>query len=126
MYKLLGVVLLTLIFSLPASAASAPPHGESDKAEASTTDGLNKNLALVGGGLLGIILVSGAASLISVGSMMFEGAGFTEAMESGLGLSLPITVLSAILGAVFAQDFVLRNLNSLNLSEYFESPKPAH
>ncbi|CAK0756410.1 conserved membrane hypothetical protein [Gammaproteobacteria bacterium] len=106
MYKLLAVVLLSLTFSVSALGASTPT--------ASNKENFNKNLAMVGGGVLGVVLASGLVGLASASTMMYEGAGFADAMESGTGLALPMAALSAILGAVFGQDMVLRNINSIN------------
>jgi hypothetical protein len=106
MYKLLMVILLSLSFSFPAMGASAE----------APSDNFNKNLAMLGGGVLGIVLASGAVGLVSSGTLMYEGAAVADAMEAGAGLSLPVTFLSAVLGAVFAQDFVLRNIRDFNSS----------
>lgn len=108
MYKLIMIVLLSLSFSIPAMGASPGTHTQ--------TDTFNKNLAILGGGALGIVLASGAVGLVSSGSLMYEGAAVADALEAGAGLSLPVTFLSAILGAVFAQDFVLRNIQDFNAS----------
>jgi len=117
MYKLLAVVLLSLTFSL--SAVATPVHAAPNKED------FNKNLAMVGGGVLGVVLASGVVGIASATTMMFEGAGFVEAMESGAGLALPVTLLGAILGAVFGQDLVLRNINNFNAS-VGTSEAPAH
>jgi len=109
MYKLLVVFLLSISLMIPV-------HGAEIQIAHNAPDTYNKNLAMVGAGMLGILLASGAIGLINSGTMMYEGAGFAEAMEGGAGLSLPMTFLTAVLGAVFAQDFVLRNINNLNLS----------
>ncbi|CAK0775467.1 conserved membrane hypothetical protein [Gammaproteobacteria bacterium] len=116
MRKLLAVVLLMLTFSFSALGAPAA-HAAQNR------DDLNKNLALVGGGMLGVVLASGAVGLISASSMMYEGAGFAEALESGAGLSLPVGLLTAVLGAVFGQDFVLRNINNYSAGA---EPPPGH
>ena len=103
MKKIVAVILLSLAFSVSALGATK----ESDNAN------LNKSLSMVGGGVLGVVLASGAIGLVSAGSMLYEGSAFADAMESGAGLSVPLTFLSAILGAVFAQDLVLRNVEAL-------------
>lgn len=73
----------------------------------------NYNLSLIGGGVLGILLASGAVGILSTISMTLEGAGITEAMEAGAGLTMPLAVLSAILGGFFAQEYVLQNINKI-------------
>ena len=115
MYKLLAVILLSLSLSVP--ALGAEPHQPM-----SSSENFNKNLAMLGGGMLGIVLASGAIGLASSGAMMFEGAGFAEAMESGAGLTMPVVFLTTALGAVFGQDFVLRNIHNYSAG----ASEPAH
>lgn len=108
MYKQLIVLLLALSFSVPSFGAE-PTHNQMN---------LNKNLAVLGAGALGVVLASGAVGLFSASNMMIEGAAFADAMESGAGLALPVALLSAVLGVVFGQDLVLRNIQDFR--------EPAH
>ena len=117
MSKLFAVILLGLIWSVP-MAASATSFSASHDAAAHSGSDMNRNLALVGGGLLGLLLASGAVNLISAGLMISEGTGIAEAMEAGAGLSMPLTVLSAVLGAVFGQEYVLHYINSFRSGEH--------
>ncbi|KOR29366.1 hypothetical protein TI04_08815 [Achromatium sp. WMS2] len=111
MFKLL--ITLSLLMSLASfnlmanTAANSGAHAITPDAET------NQNLAIVGGGLVGLLVASGAAGLISSSVMMLEGAGVAEAIEAGAGLTMPVAVLSAILGGMFAQEFVLRTIESL-------------
>jgi len=73
----------------------------------------NYNLSLAAGGVFGLLLASGAVGLVTASSMVLEGAGITEAMEAGAGLTMPLAVLSAILGGFFAQEAMLRHINTL-------------
>ncbi len=110
MKKMLAIIVLGLVCSLPAlGATTARESGENPD--------LHKTLSMVGGGLLGVELASGAIGVLSASSMMYEGAAFADAMESGAGLSLPLTLLSAVLGGVFGQELVMRNLNALTGGE---------
>lgn len=109
MYKSLMVVLVSFTLMLPVQGAELQTTRNSSET-------FNKNLSMVGAGILGIVLASGALGLINSATLMAEGGGFTEALESGTGLSFPVTLLSAVLGAVFAQDFVARNIHNLNFS----------
>lgn len=110
MYKLFAIMLLGLIWTLPLTAAQS--HSGAHDTEIHAGNETNRNLALVGGGLLGVLLASGAVNLISAGAMMAEGTGFAEAMEAGAGLSMPLTLLTAVLGVIFGQDFVLGQINA--------------
>lgn len=76
----------------------------------------NYNLSLIGGGVLGMLLASGTVGILSTISMTLEGAGVAEAMEAGAGLTMPVAVLSAILGAFFAQEYVLKAINEFQAS----------
>ncbi|CAK0758640.1 conserved exported hypothetical protein [Gammaproteobacteria bacterium] len=109
MRKLFMSTVLMLSLSIP--ALGAEPQNTRGLSE-----NFNKNLAMLGAGVLGVVLASGTVGLISSSTMMYEGAGFAEAMESGAGLSLPLVLLSAVLGGVFGQDFVQRNIHALNAS----------
>lgn len=113
MNKLIIVTLMMLSVSLPAVSAE-PPSVKTNNLTSS--ENFNKNLSMVGAGLLGLVLASGAAGLMSTTSMMYEGAALSEAIEAGAGLSLPVAMLSAVLGGVFGQEFVQRNINSFNIS----------
>jgi len=86
--------------------AAAPHHS------GTANNDNNKNLAMLAGGLLGILLASGAVGLISTSTMIFEGAAITEAIEAGAGLPMSLAVLSAILGALFTQDHILKEINA--------------
>jgi len=116
MYKLFIVLLLALSFSMP-SFGTEPVHGSGNAGNVGNSANFNKNLAMVGAGAFGLVLASGAVGLFSATSMMVEGSAFADAMESGAGLSLPVTLLSAVLGAVFGQDLVLRNIQNFRASE---------
>ncbi len=102
MKKIIAAILLCLVCAMPALAASK---------DSELT--LNKSLTLVGSGLLGVVLASGAIGLVSAGSMMIEGTGFADALESGAGLALPVALLSGVLGIVFGQEMVGRNVDTL-------------
>ncbi|CAK0761058.1 membrane hypothetical protein [Gammaproteobacteria bacterium] len=130
MHKPLLVLALSFTLGVPVLATGAPEvvskieavsatvsAAVPAKAEGAAAEEFNKNMAMVGGGALGILLASGVAGLLSSGSMMFEGAAFSEAMEAGAGLSLSMTFLSAVLGAVFAQDMALRVINAYNAKD---------
>jgi hypothetical protein len=121
MYKLIIAMLLSLSLSLPVAAAEG--HGGARGTEAAGRQDMNRNLSLIGGGLVGLLVAAGLVNLMSAGAMLYEGAGFTEAMETGAGLSIPVTVLSAVLGAVLAQDFVLRNIEAYQAGGH---PTSAH
>lgn len=112
MYRLIAVILLGL--SLSVSTVDAATHGTEAVAHGavSSADETNKNMAMVGGGLLGILLASGAVGLISASTMVLEGAAIGEALEAGAGLPMSLAVLSAILGSLLTQEFVLEQITA--------------
>jgi hypothetical protein len=113
MYKLLAIILLGLSLSISTTAGASAPHGAAGtNGAASASDDTNKNLAMIGGGLLGMLLASGAVGLISTGTMVLEGTAIADAIEAGAGLPMSLAVLSAILGALFTQDAVLEQINA--------------
>lgn len=117
-YKLFVILLLGLVTSVStpmAWASSGVAHRP--EAASSSTEDFNKNLAMAGSAVLGALLASGTVGLVSAVSMMSEGVGFAEAMEGGARLSLPMTFLSAALGVMFAQDWVLHTLVSFRSGE---------
>ncbi|KOR29907.1 hypothetical protein TI03_01060 [Achromatium sp. WMS1] len=107
MYRVFIVILLSLCFSVSVVKAASTHHSSGVAA-----DNNNKNLAMIGGGLLGLLLASGAVGLISTSTMVLEGAAITDALEAGAGLPMSLAVLSAILGALFTQDHILNEINA--------------
>jgi len=129
MRALVAVVVLGLVLGapLPAGAQTRPDTHKTEnhtpaKAESHGPGVLNRNLALIGGGLLGVVLASGAINLGVAGSMMYQGAAVAEALEAGAGLPLPLALLAGTLGALFGQDLVLAVLAPAG----GEHAKPAH
>jgi hypothetical protein len=106
MKKVFAVLLMCANFNSLAteSSHSAPPVDP------------NYNMSLIAGGIFGVVLASGAVGLITASSMVLEGAGVTEAMEAGAGLTMPLAVLSAILGGFFTQEFMLKSIKTLQLN----------
>jgi len=114
MYKLLLIVVVSFGLMLPVEGAEL-------QQTRALGENSSKNLAIVGAGMLGILLASGAVGLANSLTLMAEGGGFAEALESGAGLPLPVALLSAVLGVVFTQDFVARNIHNLGLSHSGEA-----
>lgn len=112
MYRLIVVLLLCVSFGL--SAAEVPAHTGAADVVANANGEPNQTVSMIGGGLLGMVVASGMLGMLFATTMMFEGTGITEAVETGANLPMPIAVLSAILGGVFAQDFVQRNIKYLS------------
>ena len=111
---LLSMGLLIIGLALPAAAET---HGAASKDASRTNSTFNKDIALVGGAMLGLVLASGAISIANTGIMIYEGAAIMDALEGAAGLSLPVAVLSGALGALFGQDTVLRNMPIITFGE---------
>ena len=116
MRTLFAAVLLSLLVGLPAPAgaqthpAAAPA---AHKEAAGHSAGLTKEVAFVGGAVLGLVVASGVVGLVNAGTMIYGGAAIADALEGGAGLAMPVALLGAALGAVLGQETVLRNLNWL-------------
>ena len=114
MRTLFAAVLLSLLVGLPAAAEAqthaSAPHKQESGGHAS---GLTKDLALVGGGVLGLVMVSGVVGLVNAGTMIYGGTAIADALEGGAGIAMPMALLGAALGAVLGQETVLRNINWL-------------
>lgn len=117
MRKMVTILLMCISF---VSMSAETQHGGTAPVDP------NYNLSLIAGGALGVVLASGAVGLVTASSMVLEGAGLTEAMEAGAGLTMPLAVLSAILGAFFTQEFMLRNINTLQAGMLQKGGSSAH
>ena len=130
MGRLVAVIALGLVLAGPLSAGAQTrpdPHKTEAHAPAKTeshgASAFNRNLALLGGGLLGVVLASGAINIAMAGSMMYQGVAVAEALEGGAGLTMPIALLAGALGALFGQEPVLALLAPAEAGDH---PKPAH
>lgn len=110
MGKLIAVVLLSVVLGAAPVLAAEGKAGTPAK-EATVARDMNRDMAMLTAGVLGLVLASGAAGLISTGMMIGEGMAMAEALEAGAGLPMPVALLSAVLGGMFGQDLVLRNFN---------------
>lgn len=119
---LVAAALLALALAAPVSAM-AEARGPAPAAAPGFFTNLNRDLAMVGGAALGLVGASGAVNLIEAGVLISGGAPVFEALEAAAGLGVPMVLLGATLGAVFAQDFVYRNLPSLG-GGHAEPEKP--
>ncbi|MEI6559542.1 MAG: hypothetical protein WCO00_14150 [Rhodospirillaceae bacterium] len=122
MRTLFAVVLLSLLVGLSAAAdaqtrPAAPHKAEAAHTSAPRTSGLTKDMALVGGAVLGLVVASGIVNLVNAGTMIYGGTAIADALESGAGLAMPVALLGAALGAVFGQETIVRNINWLTGAE---------
>ena len=112
MRTLFAAVLLSLLIGLPAASdaqtRAAAPHKQES---AGHSQGLTKDLALVGGAVLGLVVASGVVNLVNAGTMIYGGTAIADALEGGAGLTMPMALLGVALGAVLGQETVLRNIN---------------
>jgi len=122
MRVLVAVILLGLMVGVSFSA-DAQTRPATKKTETHAPSAVNRNLALIGGGVLGMVLASGAINLVTAGSMMYQGAAIAEALEAGAGLSIPVALLAGTLGALFGQDIVL---TALKPAAAGEAPHASH
>lgn len=106
MHRLAVIMLVLVLGGLPAAlGAETRPPAAKPVAEASS--GLPPVLALIGGGVIGVVLAAGVVNLGSAALMLVEGAGFAEALEAGASLPLPVAALSLVLGGLFGRDLFL-------------------
>ncbi len=103
------VMVLALGLAVPASAQTRVDTKQTDNRSLAVTI----DLATVGGGLLALVTASGLVNLYEAGSMAFQGAAFTEAVEVGAGLPLPVAALAVILGGMYGQDIVKQSIAPL-------------
>jgi hypothetical protein len=102
------VVMLGVLVCLPGAAAAQTKAPRNGKPPASAVDYYSREIAIVGGGVLGLLVATGAINLVAAGTMAYEGMAIGEALEAGAGLPMPVAVLSAAIGAVLGQDFIYR------------------
>lgn len=122
MYRLLVVMLCILSFNLAANEAAPSAPGGSHAPVTNPDAETRQNMALVGGALIGMIGASGVVGIISAATMTLEGAGIVEALEAGAGLTMPLAILSGILGAMFTNEFVLQQINAFNVPSAHKAP----
>ena len=89
-----------------APAATTPPPA---RAEVAAEPILTPTLAMVAGGVIGIVLVSGAINVATAAGLVVAGTGLVEALQTGASLTMPTTILAAILGAVYGPEVLTRN-----------------
>jgi len=96
MRRLIVVVLMILIGWAPthAQAQSPPPANPQEVVDF----GMHPVLAVLAGAAAGVILASTVAGGLITGTALLEGASFTESLEAGTGLRVPVIGASAVLG----------------------------
>ncbi|MEI8393577.1 MAG: hypothetical protein WCF85_02500 [Rhodospirillaceae bacterium] len=115
MRTLFAAVLMGLIVAVPLGAG-AQTHAPAAKTDSRAYYTLNRDLALVGGGVLGLVLASGLINLGFAGAMMLETGAIVDSLEAGASLPLPLALLAGGLGAMFGQDLVYNNLPTITIS----------
>jgi len=124
---LIAAALLALLVALPCPAGAETHGAAPNGGSGGFFTNINRDAALAGGAVLGLVLASGVVNLINAGTLMYGGAAVFEALESGAGIGVPVVLLGATLGAVFGQDLIYRNLPWLGGGEHTDHPaKPKH
>ncbi|CAK0749050.1 exported hypothetical protein [uncultured Gammaproteobacteria bacterium] len=108
MRKVWIATLAVAILWSPVSV-QADAHARPARAVENTKPSSASALAWLVGGLVGVVLASGSIGIIQAVTMMAEGAEVMEALEARAALTPPITVLGAVLGAVFIPDLLGQN-----------------
>ncbi len=115
MRTLIAVLMLSLMVGVPAAGNAqtkpAPAHKPEATAHAPSSGGLTKDAAFVGGAVLGLVIASGVVGFVNAGTMAWSGTAIADALESGAGLTMPMALVGAALGAVLGQETALRNIN---------------
>jgi len=121
-------ILITMLVAAVLAVGQAQPAGAQTRADANRTESrspaITIDLATVGGGLLGLVVVTGAVNLAYAGSYLYQGVPFAEALEVGTGMPVMASVLAVVLGGMFARDIVANEI--LPFFTPGESGKPAH
>ena len=110
MRTLFAAILLSLLVGLPAAEAQTRASAPLKPESAGHVSGLSKEVAMVGGAVLGLVIASGVVNLVNAGTMIYGGAAIADALEGGAGLAMPMALLGAALGVVLGQETVLRNI----------------
>jgi len=99
MRRLIVVVLMILIGWAPTHAqAQSPPPANPQEVVEGYDFGMHPVLAVLAGAAAGVILASTVAGGLITGTALLEGASFTESLEAGTGLRVPVIGASAVLG----------------------------
>jgi hypothetical protein len=93
------VALIVTMAGLPAMAEAQVQPAE-PAAAGSTDYGLHPALAIIAGGVTGVVVAAAIGGSLVIGQMLVEGVVLQEALEVGTGLSLSGIAASAVLGGL--------------------------
>jgi hypothetical protein len=109
--RLLAIVALMILVGWLPNAAHAQSQPQADPQPAPVVVdqgydfGLQPVVAVLAGAAAGVVLASTIAGGLITGAALLDGVSFTEALEAGTGLRVPVIGASAVLGG-FAGHFL--------------------
>ena len=103
--RCLAIVILMILIGWLPNAALAQSQPQPNPPEVYDFS-MHPVLAVVAGAAAGVVVASVIAGGLITGTALWEGVSFTESLEAGTGLRVPVIGASAVLGG-FVGHFLL-------------------